>query len=368
MSSAPTRVIALLGRRDEPTDAVEEYCRHLGSALAAHGFALELRRVSWDTHHWRPALDALRSQAADWRGTWVLVQYTALAWSSRGFPQRFLSVLSTLRKRGARVAVVYHDAEPYGGARLADRFRRAVQVRVMRAAASRAEHVVFTVPCQNLSWPVCNSASQTFIPVGANLPWPIPPQDHTRLHAPPTVGVFSITGGEAGARETRNIVAALRLATRQIGPLRLLVFGRQAETREAALRSQLRDVPVEIAVEGVLDDAALFERFAASDVLLFIRGVISSRRSSAIAGIACGLPLVALCGRETAAPITDAGVLLVDGALPEATLHAELAAALAKILTDHTLRSGLVTRSRAAQEQHFAWPAIAARYAAFLRL
>ena len=29
------RILALLGRPDEPTDAVEEYCRYLGGALRA---------------------------------------------------------------------------------------------------------------------------------------------------------------------------------------------------------------------------------------------------------------------------------------------------------------------------------------------
>jgi hypothetical protein len=41
------RIIALLGRRDEPTDAVEEYCRYLAGALRDRGFAMELTRVPW---------------------------------------------------------------------------------------------------------------------------------------------------------------------------------------------------------------------------------------------------------------------------------------------------------------------------------
>ena len=47
-----------------------------------------------------------------------------------------------------------------------------------------------------------------------------------------------------------------------------------------------------------------------SDVLLFVRGHISTRRGSAIAGIACGLPVIAFEGPETAAPITEAGLAL----------------------------------------------------------
>jgi len=68
-----------------PTDAVEEYCRYLGAALQAHEFQMQIRRVPWELHGWGQSLRALQLQAAEWRGTWVLVQYTALAWSARGF-------------------------------------------------------------------------------------------------------------------------------------------------------------------------------------------------------------------------------------------------------------------------------------------
>ena len=106
-------VIALLGRKDEPTDAVEEYCRYLGAALHSYDIQLEIRRVPWEIHGWSDSLTALRLQAADWRDCWVLVQYTALAWSSRGFPQRFLRVLNILKSAGARIGIVFHDASPF---------------------------------------------------------------------------------------------------------------------------------------------------------------------------------------------------------------------------------------------------------------
>src|SRR5262249_62365341 len=74
------RVIALLGRRDEPTDAVEDYCRYLGGALATHHFNLEIRRVPWNSHGWRASDDALRWEAQAWRNTWGFVQYTRPTW------------------------------------------------------------------------------------------------------------------------------------------------------------------------------------------------------------------------------------------------------------------------------------------------
>ena len=361
------RLIALLGRRDEPTDAVEEYCRHLGTALVPHGFQMDIRRVPWNEHAWAASLEALRLQAEAWRGTWVLVQYTALAWSARGFPRKFLRVLRVLRKAGARIAVVFHDVEPYGGARFIDRFRRAAQVRVMRDALAFSDRVVFTVAPERLTWLASDSEKSSLIPVGANLPFPFAPQDHDEFHSPPTIGVFSITGGSAGDGETRNIIAAVRHASQRLGKLRLLVFGRHAEVREAALRDGFSDLPIELQIEGVIEDIELVERFAASDVLLFVRGTISSRRGSAIAGIACGLPVVALQGKETASPITEAGVVLLPEELDEAALQAQLGEALAGVLSESNLRRELVRRSQAAQETYFSWQAIAARYSEFLQ-
>jgi len=356
------RVIALLGRRDEPTDAVEEYCRYLGAALSEHGFHLELRRVPWNQHGWPASLDALRLQAASWRDTWVLVQYTSLAWSPRGFPRRFPGVLRALRKSGARIAVVFHDAQPFGGERWIDRIRRLVQVRVMRDAVAFSDVSVLTVPPPCARWLPEIPPELCFIPVGANLPFPLLEQDHDVLHEPPAIAVYSITGGAAGDRETDQIVGAVRYAAQEIGKLRLLVFGRHAERREESLRRGLQGCPVDVSVEGVIEGDALVDRFAASDVLLFLRGAISSRRGSAIAGIACGLPVVGLRGPETDRPVTDAGVILLEGDPDEQELASPFGQALVRLFRDEAYRRDLAARSRAAQKESFSWPAIAARY------
>ncbi len=361
------RVIALLGRRDLPTDAVEDYCRYLGQALVAHNIQLEIRRVPWNEHGWRASFEALRLQANAWRGTWILVQYTALAWSERGFPRKVLKVLRELKKSGARIAVVFHDAEPFGGSRVIDRFRRLLQLRVMRSATALADHVVLTVAPEKVSWTGSIQQEFSFIPVGANLPLPLSPQQHGQLHSPPAVAVYSITGGIAGDRETRDVIAAVRQASQQLGPLRLMVFGRHAEVRERVLRESLIDQAVELDVTGLLDGATLLEKFAAADVLLFLRGTISSRRGSAIAGIACGLPVIALQGSETAPPITTAGVFLLPGSLDEEKLQIQIGEALVRVLSQNDLRLELIRRSCAMYEQFFAWPAIAKRYAEFLQ-
>src|SRR5258708_17118356 len=60
------RCVALLGRRDEPTDAVEEYCHFLGAALAAQGISLEFERVPWCELGWRKALAGMDRRGWAW--------------------------------------------------------------------------------------------------------------------------------------------------------------------------------------------------------------------------------------------------------------------------------------------------------------
>lgn len=363
------RVFALLGRSDTPTDAVEEYCRHLAESLSAHEIQMELRRVPWELHGWPHSLEALRLMAGPWRGTWVLAQYTALAWSARGFPLRFIQALRILARAGARIGIVFHDVEAYSGTRVIDRVRQLAQVRTMRRALDLADLAIFTVPMEKISWLPAASGKAAFLPVGPNLPLPFQRTvtATSKVTASiPAIAVFSITGGDAGARETREIVAAVRFAAEKLGKIRLCVFGRHAEIRKDALWDGLRDLPVELSVEGVLEGTQVVEKLSACDVLLFVRGPISSRRSSAIAGIACGLPVIGYSGSETAAPVTDAGVVLIPFVQDSASRQEQLNAALLRVLSDTAQRAELAARSSSEYEGHFCWSAIAARLAEML--
>jgi glycosyltransferase involved in cell wall biosynthesis len=354
-----TSAIALLGKRDEPTDAVEEYCEFLGKAVCAQGIQIEPVRLPWADRGWHAALGELRQQAQSWRGKWVLAQYTALSWSARGFPLRFIRVMKLLRECGARLAVVFHDVEPYGGERAVDQVRRRSQLHTMQRALHYADLGVFTVALSTVSWLRDPPAKAIFIPVGANLPVVSPTfrESAERKEGVLCVAVFGITGGKKGRQETAQIVEAVRFAATKIADLRLHAFGRHANDCEAQLREGWRDVPVEVQVEGVLPREGVVEALTAADVMLFVRAPISSRRGSAIAGIACGLPVIAYGGSDTAAPITEAGVVLVDK-----EKETGLGEALVRVLEDRDYRAALAERSRKAQARYFAWEAIAARY------
>jgi glycosyltransferase involved in cell wall biosynthesis len=358
------KCIALLGRRDAPTDAIEEYCQYLCEALRSHDFELELARVEWQEHGWPAAMRELERQVGDWRGCWVLVQYTALSWSERGFPLRFLRVLRILRQAGARVAMIYHDVLAYQGNRTIDKLRRRAQNHAMSEALRSSDLGILTVPISKIPWIGKKHTRAIFIPVGANLPapetaWKIHPEEMNRL---PAIAVFGITGGEGGIWEIASISEALQIVAESLGKLRLVVMGRHSDTAEKALRNLMDKQPIEVCALGILPGAEIVRQLASCDVMLFVRGGISSRRGSAIAGIACGLPIVALDGPETASPITEAGVAFADPKRQRG-----LGEALLKVLSDPEYRALLAERSRRAQENYFSWKAIAARYAEALR-
>lgn len=358
------RIIALLGRRDTPTDAVEEYCRYLGEALEAEDYDLRIEKVPWEEHGWGAAMRELRRRAEGWKGTWVLVQYTALAWSARGFPMRFVRVLKTLRGAGARVAVVYHDVEPYSGTRVVDRLRRAAQLRTMRNALNQSDVAIFTVALEKITWLRQPVGRVYFIPVGANLPVSHDTVSLKKLSAGAklSIAVFGVTGGAAGKREIENIAEAVRFAVARVKELRLIVLGRHSNDAQVQLKKQLGGTAVELHVLGVLPAEDVARTLCISDVLLFVRGPISTRRGSAIAGIACGLPVVASLGAETAPPITEAGLALYS---PQR--KGDLGDVLLRVLEDEHYRASLAQQSWLAQAKYFSWGAIAALYAEFMR-
>jgi len=357
------RLFALLGQPDSPTDAVEEYCRYLAEALVPEGFELVIERVDWRNKGWARASRSLRHRAKGWRGAWVLVQYTALAWSARGFPLRFPSVLKTLKAAGARVGVVFHDIEPFSGTRVIDSMRRHSQLRVMLEALRLSDAAVFTVPLERISWLKRVANKGRFIPVGANLPTSsmANSREGVSTGGKLSVAVFGITGGESGRQEIETIVEAVQFAAARSGNLRLIVLGRNAQDAEAEFRERFRNSAVELHVLGVLPGEDVVRSLSISDVLLFVRGPISTRRGSAIAGIACGLPVIAFEGQETAAPITEAGLALYS---PQR--KGDLGDALLRVLQDEHYRASLAQRSLLAQRLYFSWHAIAARYAEFL--
>ncbi len=365
MAEPQQRWVAILGRRDFPTDGVEDYCTFLGEALRRHGIDLEQMRVPWAEKGWIGALRQLSQESTGWRGRWVLLQYTALAWSRRGFPLGALVVLAILRRGGARVAVVFHDTLPFAARGFYGGMRNKLQTWVMRRLALHSDRAISVLPTERMPWVQADRLRRKIvtISIGANIPEISRggAGERARAGIPPTIAVFGVTGRdrETILGEVTDIAHAVKRAAERASPLRLVVLGRGSKEAERPLREALRNVDVKISVLGLLPAERVACLLADADVMLFVRGCLSGRRGSAIAGIACGLPVVAYAGAETGLPVTEAGAELV----PEGDREA-LAIALARVVADDGLRRELQRRSVRAHAKYFSWNGIAQQFAA----
>jgi glycosyltransferase involved in cell wall biosynthesis len=363
---AATPIAALLGRADAPTDALEDYCNWLKRALAQQGQPMEILRVPWATTGWLSGLAWTWREAKNWSGRWILLQYTALGWSKRGFPIGAVITIWIARHRGAKCAIVFHDALPYSAPRFADRIRRAVQLWVMRTLYRLALHSFMTIPVENVAWLPNPATKAQFIPIAANLSGTLvtsanknPTRSENSLK---TIAIFGVTGPPQLQPEVELIAQIVRQAAEKLNAIKLLVLGRNAQQAEAPLRAALAGTKVELEVHGVLPADEVERRLSESDVLLFLRGGISSRRGSALAGIACGLPVVAFEGPETGLPITEAGVILAREGDSAALINN-----LARVLSDESLGSDLRRRSLEAREKYFSWDVIARKFLQVLK-
>ena len=340
---------------------MEDYCSCLGEALRQRGHQVDLVRVPWRETGWSRALVWLWRESVRWRGEWVLLQYTAMGWSYRGFPFRFLVVLAILRLRSCRIAVVFHDPSGFPGRRWIDLIRRTYQHWVMRIAYRWAERAILNVPVDRVGWLPPNPSKAVCIPVGSNVP--AATREQGGEEKAKTVVVFGVTEGARGRREVAQLARAVHRAAETVSRLRLVVLGRGSKEAVGALQQAVNGANVDLSVEGLLPAEDISRAVAQADVLLFVRGQFSGQRTSAIAGIACGLPIVGYTGPQTGPPVTDAGVMLV----PEGNEEA-LAAALTRVLSDGDLWRCLHEHSVEAYRRYFSWDAIAGRFVETLQL
>jgi glycosyltransferase involved in cell wall biosynthesis len=304
----------------------------------------------------------LWQESRKWKGKWVLVQYTALMWSRRGFPLTFLGVLLTLMARRVRLITVFHDFAPYAGTRWVDRIRRACQLWVLRRAYGWTRACVLPVPKEQVNWLPRPAAKAKFIPVGPNIPAVVAGERSAHNgNDPKTIAVFTVTDRGDISQEVSAITQAARAVSQHVHPLRLVTLGRGSGESEPAFREALAGSAVEYHALGVLPADEVARVLAGCDVSLFVRGRISTQRSSAIASIACSLPLVAYADGCVPAPLREAGVVGVRWGDREA-----LAKALLTVLTNRRLWLELHQQCRRAHEMYFSWRAIATRFVELL--
>jgi len=356
-ASAPTETwIALLGRRDTPVDGVEDYCTYLGKALAQREVLMKSARVSWMDSGWVSALFRLRHDSAEWRGKWVLLQYTALGWSRRGFPIGVLLTLAILRRRGARCAVVFHEPSGLSGPRWIDRIRGACQNWVVRQLHRRSDQSIMTAPLDSVDWLPKQDRKVVYVPIGANIPCDLPWSDPgsgpngRRM----IVAVFCVDPPPYREQELDEIAHAIQPAVQNGTSLRILFLGKGTLEARDEIESKFCETGVEVSILGILDGEQIRRSLMESDALLSVRGTVYPRRGSAIAGVACGIPVVGYTDGGDIYPLSEAGLRLAPVGNQTA-----LAEALTAVLQNSGLRDELRGRSRRAYEVFFSWEVIA---------
>jgi len=350
--------IALLGYRDEPTDGVDDYCTYLARALMSRGIELTKNRVALAEKGWIGALRQLSRDCAEWRGDWILLQYTAFMWSRHGFP--LLALLAQmLLHRSVHVAVVFHEPRRQGGDRAIDRLRGVCQDWVIQRLYRRSEKSVFTVPIETIGWLPRDKRKAVFIPIGANIPECAIrriSQDREK-----TVIVFGVTEAPVATREAQEIAAIMKRVVEEFANLRLVVVGRGSIDAEQTLRNALKSSGVEVVVRGILPAEEIAREFQCADVQLCIRGPLTLRRGSALAGIACGIPVVGYREGKIDSPLDEAGVEWSCWQDRD-----DLVRGLVRVLRDPQRWAQLRMRNLRVQENELSWNRIAERYRSVL--
>jgi glycosyltransferase involved in cell wall biosynthesis len=355
-------MVALTGYRDKPTDGVVDYCNFLRQALAKRGVQLQVVALPVDEQSWWPALRHLWRQACGWRGCWVLLQYTALAWSRRGFPFLTLAALAILRMRGARCAIVFHEPGGLDGPRAIDHMRCRFQNWTVRTLHRFSSKSVFTVPLETIPWRRHASNNSAFIPLGANIPENLADRVIPgNSEAPKTVVVFCVSEPPYRQQEVEDISSATRAVAADAGiKLRVIFVGRGTLEANDEINRAFEGSQIEVCNRGLLEAEEITRLFSESHAMLAVRGKLYLRRASALAGIACGLPIIGYAGAAQGTIIEEAGVTLVPFGDRET-----LSKALRDILTKPTLWQEMHEKNVRVQQQYLSWDALATSYIEF---
>lgn len=350
-------IIFLLGRRDFPTDGVFDYCQLLGKQISTTDYNFQLIEIPWQNQGFFNSYGKLWQDSKSWNQSWVLLQYTNFSWAFKGFPLGFLIAILLLKFRGCKVGFICHERYDFPAQRLVDKFRRWFQFKTLQIAYYWCEKIILTLPPKVTPWLPKNPIKAKMIQVGSTVELLSNKIENNQFNFDgKTVAIFGITGGNVEG-EVKTISYALKQAFQKVPNLRLLAVGRDTDLGKDLLAKELKETSIKISILGLISSSQIAEAFAASDVFLFVRGCLSTGRSSAIAGIASQLPMVAYAGAETAFPLTEAGVMLIPQGDKE-----KLAQALTQVLSDDSFREELKQRSIKAYHTYFTWEAIANKF------
>jgi len=285
---------------------------------------------------------------------WLLLQYNPFGWGRRGFCPAVPKTLQSIRKlpQAPRIGVMFHElfTEDSGWKnKLMKAWQRIFTLQVARTAGLRV------TSCQAYAdWLDERGLPARALPVGSNLPdAPSKPRDGAET-------LYFGTFGSPHASRRIDLVAAAVAAVRAQGvDARFVFVGSGGNKAEVVFRKA--GIPFR-ATGGVSPkDAA--QEIADLDVFLapFSDG-LSGRRTSAIAALQAGVPLVSTVGHRTDPFLQGAtGKNLFLAATDE-----EFVARAKQLASDLLLRKRIGTSGRGFYQKVLDWPVISEQLAGML--
>jgi hypothetical protein len=342
--SAPGSSGAIVYSTSGGVDAIDEHSRRLTAAMSAAGTPA------------RYVPDGLRSvRAAPEIPAWVLLEYNPFAYGRWGFAPDLLRDALLLRRRGVPLAIMVHEAW--------------VAIEDAKSAVLGAVQRLQLRSLMELAGVILTSTEALARAVGRDA-----------IHVPIANNITPVATTKQAARRALGLPDGLVVSLLGPGrPGQLLDFAAAAVTAIAASRGEepttvlnlgarARELDVapdlDVRTPGLLADRDLSLHLWSSDMLLlpFDDG-LSTRRSSLMAALAHGRPVVGLHGRNTDSLLLehDEALVLTAAGDIEAFVRAavSLAAAPAR-------RRTVGDAGRRLYDECFDWPHLARRVACAL--
>jgi len=319
-------------------------CSHQPSAISS----VTVQRLP-DHFGWRSLRHLTR--ALDGRPRRLLVQYVPHAFGWKGANLPFCRWLRS--RRSDSVWVMFHEvAYPFSRDDTFAHNALAIVNRTMAGLVARAaERAFVSIPAwQPLVRQLNGAHPVAWLPVPSGVPVTADPCDVSRLRAryaygSPLVGHFGTYGGPIGSLVDPVMQALLERTRAQ-----MLLLGRRSDEVARDFERTHPRFKGRVAGAGHLAPQEVSNHIAACDVMMqpYPDGV-STRRTSAMAALAHGRPIVTTSGWLTEMLWEQSeAVMLVAVDAPD-----QMAAAVARLLDDEPARRALSERARALYTDRF---------------
>jgi UDP-glucose:(heptosyl)LPS alpha-1,3-glucosyltransferase len=342
---APERGGAVVYRAGDGIDAIDEYSRRLTDAMCANGSA---------ARYFPGGVSSVLATAETPR--WILLQYNPFSYGRSGFAPGLVRDVARLRRRSrARLAVMVHEAwvgMTDSRSTLVGLWQRAQ----LRALLRLADSVMTST--QTYAREIGGAA--VHVPIGTTIT-PVPTSSSVAREQLGLDGRLAVAlfGRANPARALDHAEAAIAAIAQVLGADRLAILNLGADAPPVRVPSG-----VEVYNPGRLTGDELSLRLWASDVVLlpFTDGV-STRRTTLMAALAHGRPVLGLRGRHTDAVLAEAQDALV---LTPAGDPAAFSRAAVELAGDRRRLRAIGDAGHRLYKANFDWPVVARQVASVL--